>query len=197
MSNKPTSKISAILQKPTARVIDRRRRNVSSRNASERGAALVETALAFPLLAMLLMGIVSSSIAYEQSSSIKNASRETSRYGATLPVDGDLSAWLVNVSDIAVASATGDLNLANDGHSVCVAYVYPDGTSLDDSTLSLTIDSTTTAEGSFGCFTDGRPDSERRVQVVVERGAKIEAVFFSSDVTLRGKAASRFERGAG
>jgi len=175
-------------------VIDRRGRNISSRFAAERGAALVETALAFPLLAMLLMGIISSSIAYEQSSSIKNASRETSRYGATLPVDGDLSAWLVDVADIAVASATGDVDVTADGHSVCVAFVYPDGTSSDDSTLSLTIDSTTTVEGSTGCFTDGRPDSERRVQVVVQRPAKIEAVFFSSDVNLSGRAASRFER---
>jgi hypothetical protein len=184
----------AVVQKPTASVIDRRGRNISSRFAAERGAALVETALAFPLLAMLLMGIISSSIAYEQSSSIKNASRETSRYGATLPVDGDLSAWLTDVADIAVASATGDVDVTADGHSVCVAFVYPDGTSSDDSTLSLTIDSTTTVEGSNGCFTDGRPDSERRVQVVVQRPAKIEAVFFSSDVNLSGKAASRFER---
>ena len=194
---RPRSTNQAVFQKPAAPVIDRRGRNVSSRFAKERGAALVETALAFPLLAMLLMGIISSSIAYEQSSSIKNASRETSRYGATLPVDGDLSAWLIDVADIAVASATGDVDVTADGHSVCVAYVYPDGTSVDDSTLSLTIDSTTTAEGSLGCFTDGRPDSERRVQVVIQRGAKIEAVFFSSDVNLSGKAASRFERGAG
>jgi hypothetical protein len=194
MGNSPKKYEPGRLQKPTAPMIDRRGRNASSRNAGERGAALVETALAFPLLAMLLMGIISSSIAYEQSSSIKNASRETSRYGATLPVDDDLSAWLINVADIAVASATGDLDLTADGHSVCVAYVYPEGTSLHDSTLSLTIDTTTTAEGSSGGFTDDRPVSERRVQVVVLIGAKIEAVFFSSDVNLSGKAASRFER---
>ena len=164
------------------------------RKTAERGAALVETALVFPILAMLMLGIISSSIAYEQSSSIKNASRETSRYGATLPVEGDLSAWLIDVSGIAEASATGDLDLTKDDHSLCVAYVYPHGMEADDSTLSLTVDSTGATEGSFDCFTDGRPGSERRVQVLIQRDAKIEAVFFSGDVSLSGEAASRFER---
>ena len=176
-------------------MLNKRTSTVSTnRNTPERGAALVETALVFPILAMLLLGTISSSIAYEQSSSIKNASRETSRYGATLPVEGDLSAWLIDVSGIAEASATGDLDLTKDDHSVCVAYVYPHGTEADDSTLSLTVDSTGATEGSFDCFADGRPGSERRVQVLIQRDAKIQAVFFSSDVSLSGEAASRFER---
>jgi hypothetical protein len=163
-------------------------------NTSERGAAVVETALVLPLLLMLLIGIVSSSAAYEKSSSIKNASRETSRFGATLPVDGDLSAWLDSVSGIAVASTIGDLDLTKDGHSVCVAYVYPDGTATEDRTLSLHITSTGTVEGAYDCFTDGRPASERRVQVLIQRNTTLEAVFFATDVTLSGEAAARFER---
>jgi hypothetical protein len=166
----------------------------TTRNTSERGAAVVETALVMPLLVMLLVGIVSASAAYEKSSAIKNASRETSRYGATLPVDGDLSAWLVNVSGIAVASTTGDLDLTKEGHSVCIAYVYPDGSATDDRTLSLLVNDTSTVEGAYDCFTDGRPDAERRVQVIIQRGTTLEAVFFSHDVVLTGEAAARFER---
>jgi hypothetical protein len=144
----------------------------------------------------MLLGIASSSVAYGQSSAINNATREAARYGATLPVEGELSAWLIDVVGVAEAAATGDLDLTREGHSVCVAYVYPDGVDGNDSTLSLTVSSTNSVEAAIDCFSDGRPASERRVQVVIERPASIEAAFFSSDLTLSAEAAARFERGS-
>ena len=160
----------------------------------ERGGALVEMALIFPLFFMLLLGTISSAIAYGQSSSITNATREASRFGATLTVEGDLSAWLASVATTAEGAAIGDVDVMKDGHSVCVAYVYPDGTETEDRTLSLTVDKTGAVEGSTECYSDGRPNNERRVQVLIERPAKIETGFWSNDITLSARAAGIFER---
>lgn len=160
----------------------------------ERGAALVEMALIFPLFFMLLLGTISSAIAYGQSSSITNATREASRFGATLTVEGDLSAWLASVATAAEGAAIGDVDVMKDGHSVCVAYVYPDGTETEDKTLSLTVDKTGAVEAKTECYSDGRPNNERRVQVVILRPAKIETGFWSNDITLSARAAGIFER---
>jgi len=74
-----------------------------------RGAALVELALALPLLVMLLVGMVSAGIAYNNQLALTHAAREGGRYGATLPVTnfGSLAAWLDEVSDQAVADDEG------------------------------------------------------------------------------------------
>lgn len=169
------------------------RRTGRKRNG-ERGAALVETALVFPIFTMLLLGIISAAIAYGQSSSITNASREAARYGATLPVDGDLSGWLTSVADTAERASTGDLDLSRPGHRVCVAYVYPDGVETHDSTLSLVVDNLGSTENPIECFADGRPADERRVQVAIERPARLETGFWGSDITLSADATSYFER---
>lgn len=160
----------------------------------DRGAALVETALILPLFFMLLLGTVSAAIAYGQSSSITNATRESSRFGATLTVEGDLSAWLTTVAASAENAAIGDVDVMRPGHSVCVAYVYPAGTETEDRTLSLTVDTSGAVEARRPCYLDGRPNDERRVQVVIERPATIETGVWSSDITLSARAAGIFER---
>ena len=172
----------------------RRRLNRTARRSDERGAALVEAALVFPIFVMLLLGIVTTAIAYGQSSAITNATREASRFGATLPVEGDLSAWLTSVATAAENASTGDLDVTQDGHRVCVAYVYPDGTESEDSTRRLRVDNTGPIEDPGECYADGRPNDKRRVQVVIERGARIETGFWSGDITLSAEAAGMFER---
>jgi hypothetical protein len=42
-------------------------------------------------------------------------------------------------------------------------------------------------------MTDGRPDEERRVQVVVGRKTEFSVVFFSSTIDLDAEAVNRFE----
>jgi hypothetical protein len=44
------------------------------------------------------------------------------------------------------------------------------------------------------CFDDGRPDDERRVQVVTGRVSTIQAAVFSVDVNLSSPSSARFER---
>lgn len=173
----------------------------SSPNASsskERGAALIEMALALPILVMLLVGMVSAGIAYNHQLALTHAAREGGRYGATLPVTNfvSLDAWLDEVSSQTIADGTGTLDPGVPGRYVCVAYVYPDGTTAglpNDRTRNKTFSGGSASYGNAECFTDGRPPSERRVQVLVGRDTEFSAVFFSSTVSLDSEAVNRFE----
>lgn len=162
----------------------------------ERGAALVEAALVTPLLVMLLLGTVTSAMAYSQKTSLENAAREASRYGATLPVNGDINSWLNSVLTEAAAAANLDLAPSVPGQQICVAYVYPKGVAVNDRNTRIIQQSGAKVPATGGiCFDDGRPDDERRVQVVTQRSATIQALVFSMDLTLSAPSAARFERG--
>ena len=154
---------------------------------SETGAAMVEMAMVFSLLIVLLVGTITSAIAFGQNNSIENSAREASRFAATLPVTSEAT-WLQAVRDVARAAAHGDLDAGVPGQYICVALV--DGSN----NIRLTDTGGSEDQSNADCYDDGRPDGELRVQVVTEREATIEAVFFSTDVTLSAQAAARFER---
>jgi Flp pilus assembly protein TadG len=169
------------------------------RSDRERGAALVEAAFVTPILIMLLLGTVTAALAYSENTSLQTAAREASRFGATLPVNGDLDGWLVEVLDVAQAAGGIDLAASAPGQYICVAYVYPDGAAVNDRTSRRVQSAGVTGAVSTGpsatCFDDGRPDNERRVQVVTKRATTIQAVLFSVNVNLSTPSAARFERG--
>ena len=92
-----------------------------------------------------------------------------------------------------------------------MAYVYPDGivpTVVDDGvkvpvvgtdhTIRIEIDEdgTRTIAPGQTCYSDGRPHDERRVQILAERDAYLQFVFFDRTVTLDGQSTARFERAA-
>ncbi|MDX1448736.1 MAG: TadE/TadG family type IV pilus assembly protein [Acidimicrobiia bacterium] len=164
----------------------------------ERGAALIEAALVLPMLLMMLLGTVTASIAYGQQTSLQTAAREASRYGASLPVTGGMDVWLRDVLSVARNAAAGDLAPNVPGQFLCVAYVYPAGSTVNDRTTRLTqtngVLGSVTSGPTATCFDDGRPASERRVQVVTSRRSTIQAIAFDIDVTLRSTSAARFER---
>ncbi len=163
--------------------------------AEERGAQLLEFAFILPILLSLLFGIVTGGVAFSHNLSIDNAARETARYGATLPVDGDLPAWLHQIADVAISTATGTLDDGEDGREVCVSYVFPNGTHAHDQTQSLNVDQVgNRTTSNVPCVADGRPNSERRVQVIVQRDTDLIVFYFSKTLTLEGQAVSRFER---
>ena len=168
----------------------------------DRGASLVELAFALPLLIMLLVGMVSAGIAYNHQLSLTHAAREGGRYGATLPVNpGMMDDWLETVINQTVADATGTLDSGVPGRYVCVAYVHPNGTAAGDTTTRRILN-TSGLQGSQGgqqCFTgnDNRPDSERRVQIVVGRDTEFTVVFFASQLNLDAEAVNRFEAALG
>lgn len=165
----------------------------------ERGAALVEAAFITPLLIMLLVGTVTASVAYSQHTSLQTAAREASRYGASLPVNGNLDLWLIDVLGVAKNAANKDLAASVKGQYICVAYVYPNGTATNDRTTriiqSVGVTGTPLVGPTAKCFEDGRPNDERRVQVVTQRAAEIQAVLFTVDVHLSTPSVARFERG--
>lgn len=166
----------------------------------ERGAALVEAAFILPLLLMLLLGTVTSALAYSQNTSLQTAAREGSRFGASLPVNGNINVWLGQVLDVAKAAGHVDLASSVPGQNICVAYVYPDGVGVNDRTARLIetggVRGTVTTGPTQTCFNDGRPSNERRVQVVTGRDTTIQAVMFAVDLDLTTPSAARFERGS-
>jgi len=166
------------------------------------GASLVEMAFALPLLIMLVVGMVSAGIAYNNQLALTHAAREGGRYAATLPVTNfaSMQAWLAEVADQTVADGTGALDSGVDGRFVCVAYVHPDGVVASDQTARLIVDNSgSTFLVGAECIAggDGRPTDERRVQVVAGRDSDFNVVFFSSTINLDAEAVNRFEAGMG
>ena len=142
-----------------------------------------------------LLGIVTFGLSYNRAISLNNSAREAVRYGAVQPVDGDLDSWLERTADVAVSAATGDLDSGTDGQYVCVAYVYPDGVDTDDRTKMLVENAGVRTTSNGVCMMDGRPASERRVQVVVRRNSNVQAVIYSRNLPLASHSVARFERG--
>jgi hypothetical protein len=150
---------------------------------------MVEMAFVLGLLVMLLVGVVTSAIAFGQKNSIENAAREASRYAATFPFDtADPTGWLTTVKDVAQAAAQGDLADTVPGQYICVAYINP------PVTQSLEVNGGTPSEPDTQCFADGLPADEPRVQVVTGREAEIQAVFFTATIDIDAPAAARYER---
>lgn len=178
-----------------ARGLDRPKRHKWN-HADSRGASLVEMALVLPLLLMLLMGIVSAGLAYNHQLGLTHAAREAARFGATLPVDnfGSMGDWLAAVEDRAVEAATGSLDSGTPGAFICVAYVHPNG--VDPSDQTAKIENGTVTSGAT-CFSDGRPDDERRVQVQVMRDVDFNVLVFNTTLTIDSEGVSRFEASLG
>jgi hypothetical protein len=167
------------------------------------GVALVEFALVFPVLAMLLLGMITAGFAYNQKLAITNGVREGSRYGATLPVSsscasgpGTMNCWLKQVADVTQSASEGELAATVPALNICVAYMYPAGTAPNDRITKLTrtgTGDTITTGSSERCYDDGRPPNERRVQVSGSRQGKIEFLVTSMTPTLSSQAVTRFE----
>lgn len=105
--------------------------------------------------------------------------------------------WFEDVRDVARAAATGDLDVGVPNDRICVAYVPADHDPVSSPTATRIVD----MNGSHGgieagwCFDDGRTgNDENRVQVVTQRDSTINAIIFSTDVTLQSEAGARYER---
>jgi Flp pilus assembly protein TadG len=175
-------------------------RRGARRARGERGAALVELAIVIPVLVILLLGIVTAGQAYNQKLSLTNGAREGARYGATYPVGtaGSLTSWLDTVAGAASGAVEEGFGSSVPGRVTCVAYVYPAGNGIltnDQNAMRRDVGGTVTYStgASAKCFTDGRPDTERRVQIVLQRTGKISTGFINIPLTLSGRAVARYE----
>lgn len=150
---------------------------------SERGAALVEFALILPLVMSLVLGITSGGAAYNRKISMTSAVREGSRFAATLDGTGT---WATDVQSRTAELATGDLTTSQ----VCVALVNA-GTGTNVYSASGAGCSSVTAPSTPSTSTSGCV-----VKVWAARPDKLEAMFFSTNLTLTAKSVARYEGSA-
>ncbi|MHB8670219.1 MAG: TadE/TadG family type IV pilus assembly protein [Acidimicrobiales bacterium] len=162
------------------------------RRPREEGAALVEFAIVLLVLSMLTLGTLDAGTAYYHKEQITHASREGARYGAALPTTGSGvtgATWAASVVQVTQARANGSLNSAP-GVTICAALVQGANTVYDPSGNGTNPYSTA---GSITCFNDGGADGALRVQVRAVRPATLNAVAFSTSLTLVSQAVARFE----
>ncbi|MCA1674362.1 MAG: pilus assembly protein, partial [Actinobacteria bacterium] len=97
-------------------------RQATSRSGNERGAALVEFALILPLFMMLILGMFSGGIAYNQKLDVTHATREGARYGATVAETQTfaIGTWAEGVRELVVERSAGDVTA---DQVTCVALV--------------------------------------------------------------------------
>ena len=168
----------------------------NERARGEQGAVLVEFALVFPILVMLLFGLLSGGMAWNQNLALSQGVRVGARYGATLPTTNytSLDDYLDVLATRVVNNSDSNLATTVSGRMVCVAYVHPNGTDTLDKTRSRTETGTgTVSRNSSPCFTDSQSSSDTRVQAVAERTATIETGFWSMSVTLHQQIVFRYE----
>lgn len=179
------------------------------RTQGDDGVAIVEMALVLPILVVLMLGMFTGALAWNQSQALGQGARVAARYASTLPLPvADISegetqtgveeAWLDELIDRTVAASEDELSADTEGRKICVAYVDPAGTETD-----RTISRTLTGAASYSalsttpCFADGQADTARRVQVLVERSGHIDTGFYRIPLTMRRTAVYRYEADGG
>ncbi len=178
------------------------------RRRDERGAALVEFALVFPIFMMVVLGMFSGGTAYDQKSAMSSASREGARYASTLPIDTfggatiplQLQSWLHKVADYVEDASEKSLGVGVEGWEICVAYVYAPTTGDQTTHETHALDKSAKTNGynenlTGDCpFADDVPaDDIPRVQVITRRAGKIDALLFTQSITLSTQTITRFE----
>ncbi|MEZ5166072.1 MAG: TadE/TadG family type IV pilus assembly protein [Acidimicrobiales bacterium] len=165
----------------------------------ERGAALVEFALVAPILFSLILFLSTGATALNRQITLNHAADEGARFGAVVPPNQTFASgtWATNVRDLVIARSGGEL-AASTGASVCVSLVQGNTPTVVSSPNPATWYST--KAGGAPCDTGDtyalyNPpfDVGLRVQVVVTRSAHLEAIAFSSSVSLDATAIARSE----
>lgn len=175
--------------------VSMRRAMTAARQDRERGASAVEFALLFPVFIALVLGMITAGLSFERWIGITQGAREGGRLGATLSIlasstdgagvpNGTLSTWLQRVYDTSL-QASG-LDPADRGFAACVA-LY-DGTTF---TKLSAVGTATPAQTAGECYSDGQ--SGARVQVTMQRDTFWDWFLARTDVTVKGKATTRWE----
>jgi len=163
----------------------------------DRGAVLVEFALVMPILVMLLFGLVSAGMAWNQNLSLSSAARAGARYGATLPTSTTgttMDDYLAAITQRVIDSSEGNLGSSVTSRVICVAYWHENGTDPLDQNRSRTLTNTTVSTSSpTPCFTDNQGHDDKRIQVMVQRTGTIQTGLWSQTVTLSQKVVFRYE----
>lgn len=158
----------------------------------------MEFALVFPVLAMLMLGMISGAVAWNTNLALSQGARVAGRQAVTVPLpatptDATMAPWLDAVADRAVAASEGAMNTGVNGRAVCVAYVYPAGAAADQTFSRSLAPNGTRTSGTSPCFTDGQDDLARRVQVVLEREGVLDIGVRRQVLALRRQVVYRYE----
>ncbi len=159
---------------------------IARRRQSERGAAMVEFALILPIVMSLVLGLVTGGALYNKKLAMSSASREGSRFGATL--DGPtLTGWALDVQKRTQELVASDLELRN----VCVSlvkvgtgdiYILRGADCATDALMAAPGNPSTAATGD--CL----------VKVWIRKpNQKLQAMFFTTTVALTTSSVSRYE----
>ena len=165
----------------------------SSRRArrweQESGEALVEFALILPVVVSLLMGLVTGGLAYNKKIAITDAVRGAARYGATL---NDSTSFATSVRDRLVQLSAGELAVGD----VCVELVRAGSPNTVTRSWYASAGNSS-CPASFGAApaTPAMTTGTCVVKVWAMKTAKLQAVFFNSDLALKGGSVAGFERG--
>ena len=152
---------------------------------------MVEFALILPVVMSLLLGLVTGGALYNKKLAMSSASREGSRFGATL--DGPTTnGWAVDVQKRTQELASSDLALSN----VCVMLVVKTGLA-----TSTDVPGGTYSALGTDCSSSTQPsnpstaaDGTCLVKVwVTKPNQKLQAMFFSVNVDLKTSTVSRYE----
>lgn len=173
--------LSSLLSRSRAHRTHRARRD-------ERGASAVEFALIVPVLVLLLMGTVSTGLAYNDHISLTNAVREGARYGAGADITS--SSWAANVQTRVQQVYFNAAGIAPTDNQVCVKLIQADGTvyASDTGTDCGTQPSTPSNMTTGSCA----------VVVWVSKPKAIElAVFPDINITLKGESVAYYSRTVG
>ena len=159
---------------------------------------LVEFALVMPILIMLLFGLVSAGMAWNQNLALSTAARSGARYAATLPTSATgttMDDYLDAVAQRVIDSSEGNLGSSVTSRVICVAYWHPSGgTATLDQNRSRTLTNTTvTRSSTTPCFSDSQGDDDKRIQVSVQRSGTIQTGLWSQTVTLTQRVVFRYE----
>ena len=95
----------------------------------ELGVAAVELALVLPVLVMLLFGMITTGLAYNDHISVSNAAREGGRLGSALDYSTNPSSWASSVQS-RVQQVYFNAASSLPTSDICVALVASDGTVL-------------------------------------------------------------------
>jgi Flp pilus assembly protein TadG len=162
---------------------------MSPRRESERGAALVEFALILPIVVSLLLGMVTGGLAYNKKIAITDAVRGATRYGATL---ADSTTFATSVRDRLVQLSAGELTSSD----VCVQLIRGGSTEVIVRSWYASA-ANTSCPSTFGTAptTPSVSAGYCVVKVWGMKQARLQAVFFNSDLRLKAGSVAAFERG--
>jgi ABC-type tungstate transport system permease subunit len=92
-----------------------------------------------------------------------------------------------------MAQSENQLTTTAPGRSICIAYVFPNGTGTSATRRRMNTTTETATYSNAGCFTDALPNTEQRIQITVQRTTTIDIIFRRFTATLSRQIAIHYE----